>query len=436
MNKLIKFIVLLIYCYLLLFHSCLLCAQNELDRIKSEECFSEIKSNTAKFNDLWGIDLYAPILIINRDNRQIYANESDDNGILEPDGNIFTGVLPMNISFANTAIDWNGKRWTMIMEIPEDKNNRLDLLSHELFHYHQPKLGFDMANSENKHLDQKDGRIYLRLELKALLMAYNADNEKAQEYHLTNAFSFRDYRHELYCAAKNNENLLELNEGLASYTGIFMSGRDDVNMGKYFEKALDDFLNNPSFVRSFAYITVPLYGYILKNVDIYWNKKVDNETNLTEFFKVAFGTKSPKKLIKSILKEREQYDYDGIYEEETNREKLMLKIIADYKSLFVEQAHLVIDFEQMQLAFDPGNIVSLENYGSVYPSVRITDNWGVLTVQEGALLSSDWSNVIVSDPIDVDQHKVTGRGYVLELNDGYMVVRTSDGNYLLEKLSL
>ena len=65
---------------------------------------------------------------------------------------------------------------------------------------------------------------------------------------------------------------------------------------------------------------------------------------------------------------------------------------------FIKNPHLEIGFEHMNVSFNPSNLIPLDTYGTVYPTLRITDNWGILTVEDGALLSADWSKVIVTAP--------------------------------------
>ena len=120
----------------------------------------------------------------------------------------------MNI--ANTSLHWSGKDWAMVMlPLPTKKQDRINLLAHELFHKAQPSLGFLLFNTENNHLDQKDGRIYLRLELNALKKAVRSSTIKEMNMHLTNALTFRKYRYSVYPKADTTENSLELNEGIA-----------------------------------------------------------------------------------------------------------------------------------------------------------------------------------------------------------------------------
>lgn len=113
--------------------------------------------------------------------RQLYSNEPDAQNSLTKQGDIYVGKLPDNINTANTSLMWNGKNWAMIMlPLSENKNNRINLLAHELFHKAQSALGFTQSNKESNHLDQKDGRIYLRLELEALTKAVLSDSKRTK----------------------------------------------------------------------------------------------------------------------------------------------------------------------------------------------------------------------------------------------------------------
>ena len=170
------------------------------------------------------------------------------------------GKLPENINIANTAFDWNGKRWTMVaLPLPETKEERLNLLIHESFHRIQPEIGFDsLYEIQSKHLDVKSGRIYLILELEALKKALGSNEP---ERHIKNALLFRQYRYKIFPEAKNAENSLEINEGLAEYTGSVLGQRTESDLKKHYISQIDWFFTLPTFVRSFPYFTIPVYGY-------------------------------------------------------------------------------------------------------------------------------------------------------------------------------
>lgn len=407
------------------------------DRISSDlikSYFTEIKANTDSYKDLWNIDLYGPILLVDSKSRVVYSNFPDSAGILKQEGEIFSGILPKNINIANTAINWSGRSWAMIMlPLPENKPERLDLMSHELFHRSQPLLGFKMSNPDNNHLDQKEGRVYLRLELEALRQAILAKSESESRRNLANALYFRNRRYTIYPDAKSSENSLEINEGLAAYTGIFMSNRDNRQVEEYFEKMITGFQDYPTFVRSFAYLTTPLYGFLLSKSDKYWNRQIDNFSNLTDFFINSFRLNIPDNL---KLKTLNLYGFSEINSEETAREERIKQLTSEYKARFIEQPHLDIRLEKMNISFDPRNIMPIEGYGTVYPSLRISDNWGILTVSDGALLGKNWDKVTVSEPTHIDTRRVVGNGWIIELNSGYTVEKNSNSqNYLLKKES-
>jgi hypothetical protein len=394
--------------------------------------FREIKINTNNYKDLWSIDLYGPILLVDPNTMIAYSNFPDSAGILKQDGEIFSGILPNNVNIANTALNWSGKSWAMIMlPLPENKQERLDLLSHELFHRSQPALGFKMSNPANNHLDQKEGRVYLRLELEALRQALIAKSKSEVNRHLTNAVYFRNHRYSVYQDAKSSENSLELNEGLASYTGIFMSGRDNNQLVEYFENKISGFQNYPTFVRSFAYLTTPLYGILLSKSDKYWNRHIDSSTNLTDFFIKSFNLNIPDTIGEEIIN---RYGLSEINSFENKREERIKQLTLEYKAKFIEQPHLEIRFEKVSVSFDPRNIMPIEGFGTVYPTLRVSDNWGILTVSNGALLGANWDKISVSEPTHISKDKVAGDGWAIDLNSGYIVEKdSSDKNYSLKK---
>lgn len=397
--------------------------------------FTEIRRLTQKWKNLWGANLYGPILLVDPGTRQLYANFQDTAGVLRQDGEIYTGVLPNEQNIANTAINWNGRRWAMLMlPLPGNKHARLHLLAHELFHVKQPSLGFELFNIANNHLDEKNGRIYLRLELEALLKAVQSTGKTEQKAHLADALTFRKYRYLLYPAADSTENLLELNEGIAEYTGIIMSGRNKEQAVTHFAKSINSFIKKPTFVRSFAYETTPVYGYLLAKAKKNWHKEIAKNTNLTNYFIKSFNLPLPFDLKKSVDLMLNRYNGALITAEETAREEKAKKQVAEYKSKFIDQPHFEIFFEQMQISFDPGNIIPVEDKGTVYPNMRISDNWGILTVTNGALMSNSWDKISITPPLNTETKKITGEGWSLELKEGYLVRKDDKtGNFKLSK---
>lgn len=397
--------------------------------------FEEVKAVTKQNAGIWDYDLYAPLLLVNPETREVFANVMDSAGVLKPVGKIFSGNLPKQVNISNTSLQWNGVNWAMIMlPLSQNKSSRISLLTHELFHRAQKTLSFFAYNPDNNHLDKKDGRIYLRLELEALQKAVLADSPKELKLHIANALAFRSYRQSLYPGADSTENLLELNEGICEFTGVMMSGRSPEVIRSHFTKKVTDFIFSPSYIRSFAYETIPIYGYLLSSINKKWNKEINSRTNLRVYFQKAFDVKLPAGLSKYINKVADQYNGKLIIAEETAREEKIAKQLAAYKMELIDSAHTELPLVNMNMSFDYTKMVPLENFGTVYPIIRITDNWGILDVERAALISSKWNQVNVGYPLSVKGNKVSGNGWKLELKEGYTLVKDEKlGNYVLKK---
>ncbi len=408
--------------------------QMPADSIRS--LFSQTKEATLAHHSLWDKDIYGPIMLVDPDSREIYANMADSEGHLEPFKGIYRGILPVEIPLSNTDVEWGGLHWAMIrLPLPPDNYERVELLTHELFHTAQPSLGFHFRREENSHLDRREGRIYLRLELAALRQALLAGRYPRSEEHLRNALLFRRYRHQLYRGSEIAENHLELLEGLATYTGQMMSGRDKWQWRDNLITRLKAYNTSRSFVRTFAYETIPVYGFFHFQKENEWNKRVTGDTDLTAFFTEAFGM-DQRIILQSYVKQvAEEYNGRQIADEELRRELSNNTRLDIYREKFLEESHLEIRLEEMELSYDLHGVIPLdEDEGTVYLSIQISDRWGLLNVEEGgALLRSDWRWVIVSPPLEIDGNNISGEGWTLQLNDGYFVEETPGGIYLLSR---
>ncbi|GEN71431.1 hypothetical protein [Chryseobacterium lathyri] len=391
--------------------------------------FEEIQNATKEGFKVWNKDLYGSILLVDPKTRQVYSNEPNADNSLKLQNKIYIGKLPDSMNIANTSVQWSGKNWAMIMlPLPENHYERVNLLAHELFHKAQSSLGFTQSNKESNHLDQKDGRIYLRLELEALKKAVRSESEKEKKIHLTNAFIFRKYRNTLFPQSATTENQLELNEGIAEYTGFIISDRNKEQSKKHLINSTDAFFSNPTYVRSFAYHTVPVYGYLLSLKNRFWNREISANTNITDFFIKKFEINIPVNLKAAAEKNSNHYHGVLIFTEELARENKIKKKIAEYQSKFIEQPHLEIRFEKMNVSFDPRNILPIADKGTVYPNIRVIDNWGILEVENGALMSPDWSKMSISIPTKIEEQKAEGDGWILLLKDSYTIKKDEKTN--------
>ena len=92
----------------------------------------------------------------------------------------------------------------------------------------------------------------------------------------------------------------------------------------------------------------------------------------------------------------------------------------------------------MNMQFDPRNLVPLGEHGTVYPTIRIVDVWGVLEVKNGgALISADFSKIIVPAPGSLHGSKVVTADWSLELNANWAIEPASrPGSYIAQERKL
>jgi len=408
--------------------------QATLEPTLAQQAFAELEEASQRDNgQLWGTPLYGPMLLVAADTRRVLANVPDSAGVLRETSGVFAGELPANVNLANTAVRWAGRRWSMVvLPLPTDQFERVSLLAHESFHRIQPQLQLTLPESDNAHLDAAPGRAYLQLELMALRRALLTQSRRTRAGHLRAALAFRAYRRSLYPTAAGAENQLELNEGLAEYTGLVLSGRPPAATGAYLRQQLVEFPQTPSFVRSFAYQTVPVYGYLLRQRAPEWNHDLTAQTDLTALFTTGLRITMPRNLASWTASALSRYGGNVILAQEAEREQQRQQQLATYREQFLNGPHLVIPLRRMNMVFDPRTAQPLAEDGTVYPTLRVTDSWGILTVSDGALMGPKFKQVNVGYPSSVQARLVEGPGYTLQLNEGWQVIKEQNSdNYVL-----
>jgi len=389
----------------------------------AESYFKEAEF-AAKKQQLWKMPLYGPMLFVDQQSRLTYANAPDSAGILKPEGGIYIGWLPKEVMVANTAIHWGGRTWSVILwPLPEDRNERVNLLLHESFHRIQKQIGFPSKSPTADHLSTMEGRILFLLELQALKAALQKPIDRRQT-DLANALAFRQNRERLFPKTITNESILEMNEGLAEYTGASL-GRNDLRPHLYTQ--IDTAGNRKSLIRSSAYLTGPIYGLLLQEKAKNWTKEIDSNANFPNLISRYYKLKASKAPNESL------YNGAVIRSTEQRKEIIRRQTLAAYTETFTQRPVLRITLVKMSVIFNPNTLFDLGKFGTVYPTGEIKDNWGHLKVTKGGMLLKDWQ--IVSVPVigklDLAARHLEGEGWALELADGWHIVKNDDLHYTL-----
>jgi len=124
-----------------------------------------------------------------------------------------------------------------------------------------------------------------------------------------------------------------------------------------------------------------------------------------------------------------QYDGAALHAAEVERDAKRQAQLALNRRKFIDGPVLTLTFRKMNVQFDPRNLQPLGDAGTVYPTIRISDEWGVIEGKNGALMKPDWSALVVSAPAVSTGNTITGDGWTLTLKPGWKIVpdaRTGD----------
>ncbi len=355
-------------------------------------------------------------------------------GALAAKDGAFVGVLPANQNVANTAVEWSGVRWTqMRWPLPADERLRATLIAHELFHRIQNQLGFpNHSAGENAHLDELNGRYYLQLEWRALASALEASSDANRRSAARDALLFRAERYRLYPRAAAEEHGLEQNEGLAEYTGVRVGNPTAELRSKMALQDLSAHAGDPTFVRSFAYATGPAYGLLLDRYAPGWHARIRAGESFDAMLGRALHVAASGSTEREADERAARYDGAALHAAEVDRDAKRQQLLALDRAKFVSGPVLTLKFRNMKVQLDPGNLRPLGDAGTVYPTLRVSDEWGVLEGKNGALMKPDWSALVVAAPSSTAGSSIAGDGWTLELQPGWTIIPdTRPGDFVL-----
>ncbi len=371
---------------------------------------------------LWGKSLCGPMVLVDPATREAIANRPDPEGKFRKEGEVFLGALPESIVPSNTSFQWEGQDWsTVMLPLPTDPFLRLGLLAHESFHRIQGSLGLGAPDAASAHLDTQAGRLWLRLELRALARALRGEGAAARKS-AADAMLFRLYRHRLCAGSEAAEAAMEKQEGLAEYTGVFVALRaTGENIGRE-ARVVESYEDSNAFARSFAYATGPALGLLLDRYAAGWRARAAG-ASLDSMLAQALRVPTPADLEQAAHARAALYGYAAVAAAEREREERHQAMLAGLKSKFLEGP--VLQFPaapEMNRNFNPQTLAPFPPYGTYYPTGTFSANWGRLRVEGGgALLAPDNRSLRVAAPADPAARPLEGEGWVLQLAPGWTI---------------
>jgi uncharacterized membrane protein (UPF0127 family) len=295
--------------------------------------------------------------------------------------------------------------------------------AHELFHRIQATLdGPRISDGDNGHLDSLEGRYWLQLEWRALARALEAKTPAARKAAVADALLFRAERYRRFPAAAENEQALELNEGVAEYTGVRVGMTTPQARRDYAVRDLQAHVKDDSFVRAFAYATGPAYGLMLDDADPAWRTQLKSG-GMDQLLARALKIPAPANLAASAPARARAYDADGSLRAfEVARDDARQARRAMFKAKLADGPVLLVPTARSNRQFRPATLLPLEGgLGTAYPTLRLSADWGVLEVTGGAgalLRAGGGATVSLAGAAPGG---LSGDGWTLKLNTGWSV---------------
>jgi hypothetical protein len=384
---------------------------------------------------LWGENLFGPVLYVERTTRRIIANEPDKDGILKSKDGIYTGLYPKELVISNEPVQFGGTQFAMVPLPASEDNYRIVYRAiHSLYHAYQQRKGIPPTFYNANNMDEKEARLWIKLEWKALRKAINSEGEERQ-LAIRDALVFRGSNRELYHKYAENENAFETYEGLATFTHILLCSDSPEDFKTKLLENLDRIYSMQSYSRSYGFIHGALYSTLLyyKGFDLRSITTVNFD--LGNAVKEAYNIELPVVCRDVGGSLAVSYDMETILKEEAKRDESIKQNIHDQASIFTEKPVVFIELESPYFDFEQEDVHSLDSLGTLYNSMRVSDNWGKLTVEKGGCLVSNNLKFlrITAKSFKAEHNHISGDGWHLLLNNDWEMIPVKQ-NYFVRKL--
>lgn len=362
---------------------------------------------------LWGATLCGPVIVVDPASRAVWASDQDQEGILDSNGDGWTGVLPAGVPIANTSVEWAGVRWIMLMgPLPANQTDRRVLVAHEAWHRVQDQIGLAAADCSCAHLETERGRTLMRAEMRALATALRSRGTARRDA-AKDALALRAERFRAFPDAFSQEAALDRNEGLAAYTGVRLGAGDGADI--YAARTLDSHDTHNALARAYAYATGPAYGLLLDEFDRNWRGRTTAYTP-ADLLTAALNVQTNDE--NQMWRAFARYGGPAIATQERNRAERQMTQREELRQRFAVGPRIELPLRQIQFEFDPNAITPIDGLGSVYGQLTLRDVWGEFQASEGALISPDFTSLIAAAP---SEDGLSGPGWRLTLNPQWRI---------------
>jgi hypothetical protein len=387
-------------------------AAAQVDQQRAEAYFKEAATICQRDGGrLWGVSLCGPMVFADARTRTLATNQPRP-----------AGEWPRVLGFTNAPIEWGGSRWAAYMwdfttSLPDARTRGMFML-HELFHRIQPDLGLiaagGPARSGNAHLDTVEGRVWLRLEWRALAQAL-AQSGESRKRAVSDAAAFRWMRRSQFANAAENERVEEIGEGLAQYTGTVAAATSHPEAVASALEQLAAAEQHETFLQQ-AYTTGVAYGVLLDDASPDWRRSVRSNSDLGQMLMVALEIRPAADAVKASAR----YGGAEIRAAEKTRDEQHKARILELRNRFVAGPGLLVP-SGGGASFNAVGATPIPGAGTVYVMpYRTSSEWGTLEAMKGVLINEDGTRRLPG-PIRIEGSTLTGDGWTVTVAPGWRV---------------
>lgn len=385
-------------------------APAQVDQQRAQEFFKEAQALCERDGGrLWGVSICAP-MVIGDARTQTFATSRQPPDAPRPK---LIGILNGPIKWGDTS--WAALSWETVANQPPQVRNSMFL--HESFHIVQRQpLGLSVATNSAEHLDTEDGRYWLRLEWRALARALR-DSGATRTLAMRDALAFRKARYARFPDMVETERALDINEGLASYTGIALAAPSRADAIASALDVLRGEESGESYVRTAAYASGPAYGLLLDDASPGWTRTVHSSDNPAWLLMRALGVQPTADASAAATR----YGGAELRAAERQREQQRQMRMAELRRRFVDGPVLLMPGGGRGFSDSHGAVV-IPDVGTIYfGEYHMTGPWGALDAEKGVLVSTDGRTRRLPAPVRGDGTTIAGDGWTLKAAPEWVV---------------
>jgi hypothetical protein len=404
---------------------------------KATACFKDIEETCNRDGGkLWGKNLYGPLMFVDRNSRLIIANQPDKEGLLKLKDGIYTSLFPREDIITTTTISFGGTLLGITpLPIEEDYYRIKTRGIHALFHSFQKTEGINPENFNILIMDEEEARLWMKLEWKALKKAIDSEGEE-QTLAIRDALIFRGSNRESYPKYADLGTRFETYEGLATFTYTLLASGSPEEYKKRLFEYLDRIYSYQSYARSYGSVHGALYATLLHAKGFDFKTITSDTVDLGKLVRELYNIELPVKCRDIAGSIALNYNIEDIRREEEQRLQDIRERLNSQVSVFTEKPVVLLELESPYFDFEPEDVRSLDTLGTLYHALRVSDNWGKLTVDKGdCLVSNNYKYLrITARGLKTDKNHINGEGWQIIMNDGWEI-KESGQNYFIGKLN-